>query len=572
MTWYISDIARYKSEREEIETFAAHSDWLTFLGRHVDDQLRLILDADITVGDRTYPVYLRYPDMFPHTPPSIYPRGDSSRWSHHQFGAGGELCLEFGPDNWTPEMTGLQMLQSAHRLLSQEHPAVGDPAVVASRHAETLGQSLRNKYSRLLITTKLAALFDSIEPGIAVTASRSYCYHEKATAYLIVSATLPNGEKWSDPSVPKVLVAEARSLSATVFRLKENAAFPPTVNTIQFKAVCADMGFEATDFVVLLQGDEIRCHLLIDDDDPVFQPAVVRQPLEEQRSGSDHSVLPSRSVAIVGCGSLGSKVGTSLARAGVHRFLLVDDDILLPDNLVRHDLDWRDVGSHKADALARKIAFVNPSADALTWRARLGGQESSASAGSMIKLIGGCGLIIDATANPDILNLLSAIVGVSKKPLVWGEVFGGGIGGLVARCRPGIEPSPQHMRRAIENWFAERPGAPPTRSRRRYEDGQDGPPLIADDADVSVMAAHLARMAIDALIGREPSIFPNSAYAIGLGAGSIFTQPFEVFPIEVGYAPSDEAKVQLTEEELGEEVANIMAMFKARADEAAAAS
>jgi hypothetical protein len=79
-------------------------------------------------------------------------------------------------------------------------------------------------------------------------------------------------------------------------------------------------------------------------------------------------------------------------------------------------------------------------------------------------------------------------------------------------------------------------------------------------------------MAIDALIGREPSIFPNSAYAIGLGAGSIFTQPFEVFPIEVGDAPSDEAKVQLTEEELGEEVANIMAMFKARADEAAAAS
>lgn len=572
MTWYISDIARYKSEREEIETFAAQSDWLTFLGRRVDDQLRLILDAEITVGDRTYPVYLRYPDMFPHTPPSIYPRGDSSRWSEHQFGPGGELCLEFGPDNWTPDMTGLQMLQSTHRLLAQEHPAVGDPAVVASRHVETLGQSLRNNYSRLFITTKLAELFASISPGIAATASRSFCYHEKASAYLIDSLTLPEGEKWSDPSIPKVLVAEVSPSPATIYRMKEGEAFPPTVNAAQFKAACVEMGFEPAAFVVLLQADEIRSYLLFGDDDSVFQPAVIRQPFEEQRSGSDHSVLASRSVAIVGCGSLGSKIGTSLARAGVHRFLLVDDDILLPDNLVRHDLDWRDVGSHKADALARKIAFVNPSADALTWRARLGGQESSASAGSMIKLIGGCDLIVDATANPDILNLLSAIVGVSKKPLVWGEVFGGGIGGLVARCRPNIEPSPQHMRRAIENWFAERPGAPPTRSRRRYEDGQDGPPLIADDADVSVIAAHVARMAIDALIGREPSIFPNSVYTVGLGAGSVFSQPFEVFPIEVGDAPADEDKAQLTEQELGEEVANIMAMFKARADESAAAS
>ena len=40
--------------------------------------------------------------------------------------------------------------------------------------------------------------------------------------------------------------------------------------------------------------------------------------------------------------------------------------------------------------------------------------------------------------------------------------------------------------------------------------------MIADDADVSVIAAHAARMGIDLLIPREPSAYPDSVYMIGL--------------------------------------------------------
>jgi hypothetical protein len=179
-------------------------------------------------------------------------------------------------------------------------------------------------------------------------------------------------------------------------------------------------------------------------------------------------------------------------------------------------------------------------------------------------------LIFDATANPDILNLSSAIATVRKKPIVWAEVFGGGIGGLIACSRPGVEPSPQHMRRAIENWFGER-SATPVRSRRGYETGDERAPLIADDADVSAIAAHAARFAIDLSIGREPSLFPHSVYAIGLGVGSVFDQLFQTFPIEVGPPPQTEGVPELSPEESAEEFARLMALLKARADEAAAA-
>ena len=39
--------------------------------------MRLVLDAEIAVGNRTFPIFLRYPDMFPFSPPSVFPRGDS---------------------------------------------------------------------------------------------------------------------------------------------------------------------------------------------------------------------------------------------------------------------------------------------------------------------------------------------------------------------------------------------------------------------------------------------------------------------------------------------------------------
>ena len=203
-----------------------------------------------------------------------------------------------------------------------------------------------------------------------------------------------------------------------------------------------------------------------------------------------------------------------LARAGVGQFLLIDDDIMLPDNLVRHDLDWREVTAHKVDGLARRIRLVNPDAQCDTRPYRLGGQQSSGSLETLIDTISKCDLIIDATADPKVFNYLCAAAEIGKRPLVWAEVFGGGIGGLIARHRPGIEPRPATMRAQIEQWCRDQ-GKPIERAPGRYETEIDGVPTIADDADVSAIASHAARLAIDTAIPRDPSIFPHSVYLIG---------------------------------------------------------
>lgn len=572
MTWYISDLARFRSERERLDVLVLGADWFIPVGWRIDDSVRLVLDAEIVAGGRVYPVLLQYPDLFPHTPPSVFPRGENTRWSHHQFGPGGELCLEYGPDTWTPDLTGVHLIESAHRLLEGENPTAGQQGPVPSRHLVSLGQRIRSQFSRLLLTRESERILSAVPPSTPLAATIVSAHHKESVVQVVSKVTLPDGTTWIDKGVPTHLAEEYFERSATILRLDSGASLPPTTSLHEFRDACAAFGLNAEHrHAIILRGTKVHPYFIWEQDDSVMEIAVVPAQSEAQRLDASHEVLKSKRVALIGCGSLGSKLGLMLARSGVGKFLLVDDDILFPDNFVRNDLDWRDIGTHKVAAVARRMQLVNPAVETQTWRVLIGGQESSASADSVLSTMGECDLIFDATANPDSLNLASAVASATAKPVIWAEVFGGGIGGLIARCRPGVEPPPQYMRRAIENWFADH-GSAPVRSTRSYATGGDGAPLIADDADVSVIAAHAARFGIDLLIGREPSLFPNSVYVIGLGPGSVFTQPFETFPIEVGAPLAAKLKEELSPEANAEEIAKVVELIRARKNEAKAAS
>ena len=68
-------------------------------------------------------------------------------------------------------------------------------------------------------------------------------------------------------------------------------------------------------------------------------------------------------VIVCGCGSVGSLAALDLARSGVGRFLLIDDDLLSIENLCRHQCGLADLGRYKATAVADRIRLINPSAD-----------------------------------------------------------------------------------------------------------------------------------------------------------------------------------------------------------------
>lgn len=49
---------------------------------------------------------------------------------------------------------------------------------------------------------------------------------------------------------------------------------------------------------------------------------------------------------------------------------------------------------------------------------------------------------------------------------------------------------------------------------------------------MTIIAAHITRLVVDILV-RDETVFPQSAYAIGLRREWIFNAPFETFPIEL---------------------------------------
>lgn len=88
--------------------------------------------------------------------------------------------------------------------------------------------------------------------------------------------------------------------------------------------------------------------------DLYIEPAEVHFALDRDLAAaiSGHSTPDRRRALLVGAGSLGFQLALNLAREGMFAWTVVDDDHILPHNLVRHALFADDVGAPKAGTLA----------------------------------------------------------------------------------------------------------------------------------------------------------------------------------------------------------------------------
>lgn len=501
MIWYCEDYARSRAERDALSDLVSRSDWLVPIGWRVDASLRLLWEADIVTAARSYPVRLEYPAHFPHSPPTVVPRNTTQMWSSHQYRSG-ELCLEVGPDNWQPHFTGAEMVESAYRLVQAEENSERTGAEVASRHASSQGQEFRGKYWRVLLTSQLTEVANGLAANTGTLLDFLGLYSRDSMVYVPAALKDSDERPLVVPSLPDVLKHEGVHYSGVVVRLG-SGTLPLDVSTVaSIQARLQGLGIVAPDcrVVVVSQQESIRAFRL-DPDGSVDDVATIEVRTAGPRAASHYEVLKGKKVAIVGSGSIGSKVAVSLARSGVGRFVLVDDDLFLPENLVRHELDWRDVGMHKANSLARRIGLVNSEAKSKVHRHRLGGQEASGALETLIDSLAKCDAIVDATANARAFGYLSAASAVGKIPLLWAEVFGGGFGGLIARHRPGIEPGPHAIRSGIENWCREQ--GLEYRATSGYDDSTAEEPLLALDADIGVIAAHATRWSPTRKISRS---------------------------------------------------------------------
>lgn len=565
--WIVERMARYSAERAALAELESNESWLEKVVWRFEGG-SVAVDADLIVGGDRRTVTLTYPNIFPSAPPTVKPRGDATRWSPHQYGAGGELCLQHRPDNWEESITGADMVRSAWTLLATEGGAAnigGEPMRVPSDHKLSLGQALRSETWRLVLT---ASLKYKLASCAAPTPIRLRFEFVGTTLIAFVAQVDDAADTiWLDPELPGPMHKDhTHGGFATALSLEDGRwdKFDEAVSNgaSALRALVVDDGsFEKSETLIFSTPGGVRAFYVAPGADSVSEYALVL-PDPAVRSAEKNATLASKKVAVVGAGSIGSKVAVSLARAGVSDFLLVDDDVLTPENMVRHDLDWRSVSAHKVDALSERLQLIRPRMVVKVRRQRLGGQESSSSLDGVLTAISQCDLIVDATGSADGFNYCGNVARAHKKPMAWGSVFAGGYGGLIARSRPGLDPAPLDARASIERWCAnpDFPAAP--KAATNYGGvREDGVAMVADDADVGVIAAQLARLALDTLTNSAVSDFEQSAYMIGMRKEWIFQAAFDTWPVELG-GPLPEAEPSLSGMEREAAVASIMAMLE----------
>lgn len=559
--WFIRDSQRLKLERAGIEELSRSADWLVGFEWGLDNGL--CLDAVIRVHGHDYDLRISFPALYPDAPAVVRPRNMQRRLTSHQYGgADGPLCLEWGPDNWHRDITAAQMLESAYRLFDIENPLGEDrpdiPVSAPSRHKLTVGQDLRGRWARWYASNALIEYFNA-QPEHSAGSFR-YSFREVGENWigLVHEVIAPGGDTWRDEQIPSTLPAAGnkdREIGIwfktdldgqTIGRQSKLEDLKMLLPEDAARLLAADgsspvVGFKPSTAGILIVDRTGGLHffILLKGESIIACSTVRAEASTVQTRSPEWNDLNDKAIGIVGSGSVGSKIAMSLARMGVRKFYLVDHDVLLPENLQRHSLDWQGVLQHKVDALKTAIERVAAGTQVDVCRLHITGQESNASVAGAMSRLASCDLLIDATADQGVFNVLAAVARTAGRPMVWMEVFGGGIGGLVARSRPGTDPTPQDMRCAYLEFCADNPDPSPMIFSGSYaSENEDGEVLVASDAEVAIIAHHAVRFAADSFVPPERSKFPYSMYLIGFAKSWVFEAPFAAIPISTATYPA----------------------------------
>lgn len=548
MKWAMDDPTRFLRERAELDRLEAEGAWLSTAWR-MSPEGSIAVDLDMAIHGRVFAARMTYPDTFPASPPYICPRDKSERWSNHQYGLGGPLCLQWRADNWHPNVTGADMVRSAHELLcTEQHPEL--PNAVPSAHRLTAGQEMRGSNRRFVATAELLARCMALPLSSRTRLKSAIVYNWGAVVMFAAKVADAEDVLQDVTDLPKGITTSLPLFSLPgdgwIFRSDAFDMRQAIESAETLIRVLAEAGFATDDLLVQEAGKykaktivlfgtalpSLRVFLIDSGEQPeLLEHRIVLPSLSGLRLSGEAQQLANVRVGIVGLGSMGSKIAVSLARSGIRCFLLIDDDYLMPGNTVRHELNWTHMGVHKARAVSDVLSLVVAGVQADARTTRIAGQESPVTTAAALKDLSGCDLLIDATANPEVFLLLAALAKQYGTPLCWGEIFAGGYGGMIARARPGRDPNPLAVRDAYHAYLATLPDAP-FKSAAGY-DGTEEQPLIAYDSDVGFVATALTRLVIDTALSRDPSEFPYSVYLLGMRREWIFEAPFDTRPIDV---------------------------------------
>jgi len=149
-----------------------------------------------------------------------------------------------------------------------------------------------------------------------------------------------------------------------------------------------------------------------------MQNRYARQVILQNIGEEGQEKLLNSSVAIVGCGALGTVAANNLARAGVGKIIIIDRDFVELNNLQRQMLfDENDIGAPKAVAAAEKIASINSDIEVHPI-------IKDINYTNIEEILDGVDLVIDGTDNIQTRMLINDVCVKNRIPLIYTGAIG----------------------------------------------------------------------------------------------------------------------------------------------------
>jgi molybdopterin/thiamine biosynthesis adenylyltransferase len=247
--------------------------------------------------------------------------------------------------------------------------------------------------------------------------------------------------------------------------------------------------------------DEVR-HLLVlgvsGSGDNVKVAALVEGPNDEAslllRAGPDALTLRPASAVVFGLGALGGHAAVCFASSGLGHLRLVDADLLIPGNVVRHVAGHDGTGVPKAYAVKVLVGQHAP------WTKVETDFTKPRTPSELGRLIEGVDLVIDATGSAGATASLAAVAELAGRPLVSAGLYRGG---FVARVqRQGTPGDTPLGLRAGDGRYPQIPPGTDEDDLVEPAVGCSAPVNNAAPSSVLACAATIAQAAVDVLTGR----------------------------------------------------------------------
>ena len=226
-----------------------------------------------------------------------------------------------------------------------------------------------------------------------------------------------------------------------------------------------------------------------------LRPAPVDVRTLSLRAGPDAGMLKGHGAVLFGAGALGGYVATSLAQSGVGYLGIVDYDILLPENVVRHVAGFPLAG-------IPKIVAVKMVADSHAPLSKIEIHNQYVTTPLQIReRISDADVVVDAAGSHNLTDALATVTMEMEKPLISGGLYRGGFIARVQRqARPGDTPIRQ--RDSLPGRYPEIPPGSDEDEFTTPQLGCSAPANNAPPTSVQACAALISQMTIDALTER----------------------------------------------------------------------